>query len=398
MMSNHPDFLIAGGGIFGLSAAIELRRRGHAVSLLNPDRIPHHLAASTDISKVVRMEYGADEEYFKMAEYSISKWHEWNDLLNTTFYHEVGYLLLCKKQMSHPRQAYEKASYDQLLRHGYRPEHLCTTDLAQRFPVVNSTVYSEGMYHAKAGWIESGLVVELLADYARSIGVEIIENQTVQSLVINHGQLQSIKTAEGDSFKFGHAILATGTSTPYLVPELKPYIRSTGHPVFWLKPHDPELYRSPNFCVFTADISNSGWYGFPLHPKAGVVKVALHADGLLLDPMTDDRHVYDADVRHLRIFLKETFPSLADAPLVYTRRCLYTDTLDGHFWIDRHPEVKGMSVATGGSGHGFKMGPVLGEMIADMAEGKKHQFSQRYLWRDLKPDTRQLEEARFISK
>ena len=83
-------------------------------------------------------------------------------------------------------------------------------------------------------------------------------------------------------------------------------------------------------------------------------------------------------------------------PLVYTRRCLYTDTLDGHFWMDNHPEIKGLSVSTGGSGHGFKMAPILGEMTAGVVEGKTHQFSERYRWRHLTDDTLQVMEARHV--
>lgn len=63
----------------------------------------------------------------------------------------------------------------------------------------------------------------------------------------------------------------------------------------------------------------------------------------------------------MRAFVQMTFPALVNAPLVFTRRCLYTDTLDGHFWIDNHPEIKGLSVGSGGSGHGMKMAPLLGE-------------------------------------
>ena len=97
----------------------------------------------------------------------------------------------------------------------------------------------------------------------------------------------------------------------------------------------------------------------------------------------------------MRNFLATTFPSLVDAPLVFTRRCLYTDTLDGHFWIDHHPEIKGLSVSSGGSGHGLKMAPLLGEITADMIEGKTHQFSKRFRWRHLTPETLQGEKARY---
>ena len=95
-------------------------------------------------------------------------------------------------------------------------------------------------------------------------------------------------------------------------------------------------------------------------------------------------------------FLKMTLPELVDAPLVHTRRCLYTDTLDGHFWIDNHPEIKGLSVSSGGSGHGFKMAPLLGEIAADVVEEKSHQFSQRFRWRHLTSNTLLFEEARCV--
>jgi len=70
--------------------------------------------------------------------------------------------------------------------------------------------------------------------------------------------------------------------------------------------------------------------------------------------------------------------------------------MDGHFWIDRHPEIRGLSVSSGGSGHGMKMGPVIGEMTADVAEGKKHQYSDRYDWRHIAAGDIQKEEARYI--
>ena len=172
-------------------------------------------------------------------------------------------------------------------------------------------------------------------------------------------------------------------------------LRATGHPVFHLAPADPELFAAPDFVVFTADVANSGWYGFPLHPRERVVKVANHGVGMPVHPDRDERVVTAEDEAALRRFLADTFPALADAPIVYTRRCLYNDTLDEHLWIDRHPEVSGLTVAAGGSGHAFKMAPVLGGLIADAVEGRPNRWLHKFRWRTLQAATAGEEAARY---
>ena len=390
------DFIVVGGGIFGTTAAVALAKRKHSVALINPDRIPHHLAASTDISKAVRMEYGADGEYFKMAEASIAGWKEWNNLFDQTLYHEIGFLMLCKETIDSELQSFERNSFDHLVNNGYQPEVLSSEEIASRFPALKPGYYQHAIYNKHGGFADSSLTVEQLTRYATELGVDVYQGQTVSQVIVQNGTMAGVKTKEGAVFSGGHVHIAIGSHTAQLLPELKPYLRTTGHPVFWLKPTDPVKFNSNNLAVFTADISNSGWYGFPLNEKHGVVKVARHSNGQELNPEYDDRRVTDHEVEQMRSFVKAAFPSLANAPLVFTRKCLYTDTLDGHYLIDNHPEINGLSVGTGGSGHGLKMAPILGEMQADTAESKQHQFSSRYRWRHLEPRFAEKEDARYI--
>ena len=394
MSSNFSEVIVVGGGIFGLSTAVELAKRKHKVALLNPDTLPHHLAASTDISKAVRVEYGSDEEYFKMAEECMDKWKEWNEILPEKIYHEIGFLMLSQKLFSENADSYESRSMELLKSNGYPLDILSSQDIAGRYPIVNHSHYSNAHFNPHGGFVESGKSISLIADYARSLGVKIHEHQTVINVNSEKSRVTGVTTFEGSTFHAGTVVIAAGTSTPYLLPELKPYMKVTGHPVFWLKPKDLKPFIPDNLPVYMADIAKSGWYGFPASLKDGVVKVAKHSAGLELNPFTDDRYVDEDDVRGMRQFLSEIFPSLVNAPLVFTRRCLYTDTLDGHFWIDRHPEVEGLVISTGGSGHGMKMGPVVGEMTADLVEQKNHKYSNRYAWRELSPETLFEEEAR----
>jgi glycine/D-amino acid oxidase-like deaminating enzyme len=147
-------------------------------------------------------------------------------------------------------------------------------------------------------------------------------------------------------------------------------------PVFHLVPSDPTLFSAERFPVFGADISTTGYYGFPFH--AGVVKIANHGLGRLLHPLSPDRVVTAEEIGALRQFLDESLPALAGAPLVHTRVCLYCDTWDGHFWIAPDPEQPRLVLATGGSGHAYKFAPLLGGWIADAVEGKvRHRFRWR---------------------
>ena len=398
-MATHAksyDILIAGAGIFGVTAAIELAKRNHQVALINPDTVPHHLAASADISKAVRMEYGSDLEYFRMAEISIRRWQEWNDLFDTKLYHQVGFLMLMKEPITSEKQSFEQASHQSLLSAGYTPEIIKREALKDRYAAFSPLTYAEACYNSVGGYAESSKALEHLTSYAISLGVDIHLGQTADQLLVENHRLTGIRTKEGSVFNCGHAHIAAGAHTSLLIPELLPYLKATGHPVFWLRPKRPDLFKPPNFVVFTADISNSGWYGFPFNETHGIVKVARHSEGQVLHPDEDDRRVTDKEILALRSFLKQSIPELSEAPLVYTRKCLYTDTLDGHYWIDKHPEIDGLSVGTGGCGHGLKMGPVLGDLQADMIEDIPNPFNKRFRWRHLTAETAKKEQARHM--
>jgi glycine/D-amino acid oxidase-like deaminating enzyme len=97
----------------------------------------------------------------------------------------------------------------------------------------------------------------------------------------------------------------------------------------------------------------------------------------------------------MRAFLRSTIPSLADAPIVYTRICMYCDTPDGHFWIAPDPDRPGLVIATGDCGHGFKFAPVLGEIIADAVEGKSNRWLDKFRWRPEVQSGAEKEAARF---
>ncbi|GAB4144014.1 MAG: N-methyl-L-tryptophan oxidase [Candidatus Promineifilaceae bacterium] len=393
MTGTAYELIVIGAGIFGLTAAIELRQRGYRVALLDPGPLPHELAASTDISKVVRMDYGADELYMRMGEAARQGWLAWNkSLFAEPLYHEVGMLFLNTTPMS--PHSYEYESYQMLQKRGHQPERLNALDIAARFPAWREGVFVDGYLNPQAGYAESGRVVEALLRLAQESGVSLHTNATASRLLANGSRVIGVQTAQGASFFGDHIVVAAGAWTPLLVPDLGPVMVAVGQPVFHLKAPKPDLFQPPNFTVFAADISQTGWYGFPWHPQARVVKIANHGVGRRIHPARDPRQVSSEDIQFLRSFLTESLPMLAEAPIVYTRVCLYCDTLDEHFWIDRHPSYTGLTVSAGGSGHAFKFAPLLGSLTADAVEGKPNPFGSRFRWRELGQDTRGEEAAR----
>ncbi len=327
--------IVVGAGINGVTAAIELRRRGHKVTLVDPGPLPHPLAASTDISKAVRAAYGADEVYTELAERSIPLWRKWNEEFAVELYHEVGVMFVRQREMK-PGD-FEFESFKVLGRRGHRIERMNSARLWKRFPAWNAQLYQDGVLELEAGYAESARVVAVLIARAKSLGVELREGARFSELDESDDRVIGIVLDNGERISGDIVVMAVGAWTPYVLPFTRKFFRATGQPVFHLKPRQPELFAPERFPVFGADISTTGYYGFPLS-REGVVKIANHGLGREMSPESSERAVTSEEEKNLREFLSITFPALADAPIVYTRICLYCDTNDGHFWIAPDPE------------------------------------------------------------
>ncbi len=379
-MQSSRTALVVGAGIFGAAAALELARRGHSVTLLDPGPLPHPLAASTDISKVLRMEYGTDETYMSMMEEAFDGWRSWSRRWRSRrepdLYHETGVLMVCRSPMEPGGFEYE--SWKMLTARGHEPERVDAGAMRDRFPAWNADVYVDGFFHALGGYAESGAVVKWLVDEAERAGVTLRAGSRVSGMLEGHGRIGGVRLENGEALEAKETLVAAGAWTGKLLG-FEHEIRATGHPVLHFRPRDPSLFAPQRFPVFTADVARTGLYGFPVN-RDGVVKVALHDEGVAIDPDAP-RTVSPPQEARMRELLADTLPALSDAEVVYRRLCLYADTQDEDFWIAHDPEREGLTVASGGSGHGFKFAPVLGPLIADTVEGKDHPLAGKFRWR-----------------
>lgn len=366
--------LVLGGGIVGASTALELRARGWGVTLVDPAPLPAPLAESTDISKVVRADYGADLLYTELAERAIVGWRAWSAEAERPFFHETGVAFLRSSPMR--EGTFEGDSFRVLSGRGWALERLEGAAISRRFPAFHPDAMVDGYVNALGGFVEASAAVRWALAAARSRGVQVLPAAPVRGLARAPGRVLGARVG-ADLLEADLLVVATGGWTADLVPELAPLLSTVGQPVFHFSPVDGGPFTAPALPVFGADISTSGTYGFPL--RAGVVKVARHGDGRAMHPGdVSARAVTEQELAGALAFLSRAMPALAAAPLAETRVCVYGQSADGHPVIAPSPAQSSLVVACGGSGHIFKFGPVLGGLVADAAEGK---VVPRFAWR-----------------
>ena len=361
---------IAGAGVMGVASALELAARGWDVKVVDPGPLPRPEAASTDISKIVRMDYGADEPLTAWMEEAIPRWRAWSARWGDGLFHEDGFLLLSRAPFS--PGGFEGASLATLTRRGHRIDRLDAAAIARRYPAWATGGYVDGYFNPAAGWVESGRALARMIDDARAAGVTFTRGRGID---------------EGTA---DVSLYAVGAWTQKLLPHLSDVLWAVAQPVFHLRPRDPAAWRPPAFTVWAADIGTTGWYGFPANAD-GLVKVAHHGPGRRVDPDAPRTTTPDDEAR-LRAFLRESLPGLADAPVVHAKTCLYCDSFDGDFWIGADPAAPGRFVVAGDSGHGLKFAPVVGAVVADAIEGKASPRTARFAPRPLA--SRRAEDAR----
>jgi glycine/D-amino acid oxidase-like deaminating enzyme len=398
---------VVGAGVFGASAALAFTGRGARVTLLDPGPLPHPLAASTDISKVVRLEYGADAAYTELADRAIEGWEAWNRELTgrgeRPLYHACGVMFARFSPMA--PGTFEAESERVLAARGHRTERLSGSEIARRFPLLSGGSGGgglvEGLYNPRGGFAEAERAMAFLIARARAAGVVLRAGSPVASIEGGEAGPAPVRVglAGGDHLDADQVLVCAGAWTRFLLPETAGQLQATAQPIFHLGPEGggAERAAAPHLPVFGADISTTGYYGFPAHPVSGVVKIGRHSGGRALHPGDTERAVDAGEDRDLRQLLERHLPALAAWPLRAARTCFYSDTRDGHFLIDALPGRPRVMVATGDSGHAFKFAPVLGELLCDLATGGAHPLRARFGWRPDGPGAPALEASRHRS-
>ncbi len=355
------DVVIVGAGVFGAWTALHFARRDKRVLLLDAYGPGNARASSAGESRIIRMGYGADEIYTRWSQKSLTQWKEFFGFTRPGLFRETGVLWLGAEGDARVRDTAAT-----LTRCGVAFEEMDRATLKRRYPQICFDGIATGLLEPESGVLMARRAVAALVEDAIIRGVEYRVAEVVAPVAgggAGSGELKSVTTRGGEEIEAESFVFACGAWLGKIFPDvLGERIFPTRQEIYFLGVPAGDTRFSPA-ALPTFLFQGDETYGMPDLEGRGF-KIALDRHGVRVDPDTQSRIVTEAAAEEVRSYVGRRFPGLRGAPIVETRVCQYENTSNGDFLIDRHPTIGNLWFVGGGSGHGFKHGPAVGEYVA----------------------------------
>lgn len=356
-VTSPPRVAVVGAGAFGGWTALCLRHLGAEVVLIDAWGPGNPRSSSGGDTRVIRAIYGPDRIYSEMVKHAFEMWKKLDASSDQPLYAETGALWMHRGE-----DPYLRSALPILEDLGFPLEKLTMDQARRQYPQIDFRGIKSIWFESRAGVLSAARACDAVRDAFLRTGA-IYRTARVKSPIVN-GSMPALALEDGSRIEADVYLFACGPWLGRLFPEvLGDWIRPTRQEVHYFgTPRKSERYSVGHLPVWI-DFGERIVYGIPAAPGRAF-KVADDTRGDPADPNAN-RAPSKEGVRRARRFLAERFPELARAPLRATHVCLYENSPDGHLIIDRHPQANNVWLVGGGSGHGFKLGPAVGEMVAE---------------------------------
>jgi sarcosine oxidase len=353
-VADRYDAIVVGLGAMGSAVAFELARRQQKVLGIDRFQPPHPMGSTHGKSRIIREAYFEDPGYVPLVAKAFEKWGEIESLSGRRIFERTGGLML-----GPPEGRLVSGALASAREHRLQHEVLDARHVMERFPGIRAMADMIGVVEPRAGVLQPEVAVEACLDLARQFGATIATNERVVRWEEYDDHLRV--TTERAHYECKRLVIAAGAWTSALVPELGVPLSVERQVQHWFRPATAtNLFGPDTFPVVICEYAPGRfWYAIP--DRGEGVKIAIHHEGAIVDPEHVQRTVGEEDVAYVRALLRAYMPA-ADGPLVESSVCLYTNTPDERFLVERRSNVE---IVTACSGHGFKFASAIGEIVAE---------------------------------
>jgi glycine/D-amino acid oxidase-like deaminating enzyme len=356
----RSNIVVIGAGAFGGWTALQLRRRGARVTLIDAWGPGNARSSSGGETRVIRATYGSRAIYSRMAKRALDLWRAYDAESRAGLYCQTGVLWMFGAD-----DGFGRASADAMRALDIPLESLTHAEASRRFPRIafDDTIRSI-FWEPAAGYLLARRACEHVVSRFVAEGGEYRQAAAGELVAMHGGPLRRVTLTDGSAIGADAFVFACGPWLGSLFPDvIGSRVTPTRQEVYYFgTPAGDAGFHDPAMPVWL-DCRDRVAYGIPGNAHRGF-KVADDTPGPPIDPTSGSREPSPPGIAAARALLRQRFPLLADAPLIGSEVCQYESTADAHFIVDRHPAADNVWIAGGGSGHGFKMGPAIGELIA----------------------------------
>ena len=355
----RPSVIVVGAGAFGGWSALQLLQKRAKVTLLDAWGPGNSRASSGGETRTIRATYGPTHLlYTQMVARALRLWQEHERRWNVRLFFRSGAL-----RMAGPDDSYERAALPVLQQVGIRYEKLSTEECAKRWPQINFEGVPWSVYEPDSGFLAARRACEAVLNAFVKNGGQYRQTQATPGPIVAN-RMHGINIGTSEVLTADYYVFALGPWLGKIFPFLTSIITPTRQEVFFFGTPAGDVRFTEAQLPTWIDGGKSPFFGVPGNHWRGF-KIADDTRGPVIDPTTVERQISEEKLASARAYLRMRFPALANAPLVESRVCQYENSTDHNFILDRQPDAGNVWIVGGGSGHGFKHGPVMGEMVAE---------------------------------